>query len=162
MLSFILTLLALVLSIGAVQNPQVSPEEIIAQIEEKITPVFGEQHPGNLPDAVPPVSTPSASLESSHEEPNTQKDLTYNLEAERFIGEVPQVAIENARPLVPCEDFPELCAEAPSPTPTPTPTPTPPPLPDPEPIPDPINPLPCLPEPGVRPPLHPLIECLGI
>ena len=159
MLSFILTLLALVLSIGAVQNPQKSPEEIIAQIQEKITPAFGEKLPGNLPDAVPPVSTPSASLESSHEEPNTQKVLAYNTEGERVIGEVPQVAVENAKPLVPCEDFPELCAEAPSPTPTPTPTPTPPPLPEPEPIPDPIHPLPCPVAPGVKPP-HSLIGCL--
>ena len=78
MLSFILSILALVLSIGAVQNPQKSAEEIIAQIEEKVAPALEEQHPGNLPDSVPPSTLPSEASEQSDEEPDTQKVLTYN------------------------------------------------------------------------------------
>ena len=159
MLTFILSILALVLSIGVVQNPQKSPEDIIGQIEEKISSLPAQITPENLPEITPPESTPSASLEQSHGQGNTDKVLTYNSESQRVIGEVPQVAVDHANPLVSCVDYPELCESSISATPTPTPTPTPVPLPDPEPIPDPIHPLPCPVAPGVKPPRS-LIGCL--
>ena len=126
MLEFLGLLLALVLALAPnAQSPNVAPEDIIARIEEKINHVEAPQDKA-----------------SEHVGLEITKVLTYNTESEKVVGEVPQVAGDNAPPLVPCT--PELCP-LPTPTPTPTPTSTPPvivPIPDPEPIPDPF-PGPC-------------------
>jgi len=148
MLEFLGLLLALVLALSPNGEAYVAPEDIIARIEAKIGQVEASQgkaleHAGQGLAALG-ESEESSSL--SAETPDTEKSLTYNSESERQIGEVPQVAVDNAPPLEPCTE--ELC---PSPTPTPINPPSfigpPVPLPDPEPIPGPIppNPDPCLP-----------------
>jgi len=145
MLEFLGLLLALVFALSpSAQAPNVTPEEIIAKIEDNMG--YLETSNGKaLENVGRGIITDVVSEEISsegQENTNPEKIPTFNTESEKEIGEIPLVAVENAPSLVPV---------VPTATPTPTPSPTPPiqigPLPGPEPIPDPL-PGPCQPLPG--------------
>jgi len=170
MLALLLSIFALVLNFGAINNPHKTPSDIAAQIQSHLPAAIGHAvAPESVPDNFPPAVGPNATSEESSESPDTARIPTYNNESGYTVGEVPQVAVNNAPPLEPCVE--ETCEAEPGkpeitppPIPTPTPTSTPPvDVPGPEAIPDPITPpsTPCGPvNSGVKPPLHPLIACL--
>lgn len=163
MLAYLISLLALALALTSNgQSTSTTSEGIIARFEDKIAGVEAPENQA-LEHIGQGLTNEELADEASSQEletPNTDKVPAYNTQSEREVGGVPQVAVDNADPLVPCTE--ELC---PSPTPTPAdppsfvPPPVPVPLPDPEPIPDPISPtLPCD-NIGGKPP-YSLIGCL--
>ncbi len=123
MLEFLLSLLLSIFSVQAVSAPNGLSEKIVDKLEENlpeitlsITPSANPQQ--NNSDQIEENVTGTSDVEETPEEnnnktPDTNKVYAYNTKSEKPIGEVAQVAVNHAGPLIPI-----------SPTLTPTPTPT--------------------------------------
>lgn len=184
MLAYLIALLALVFSLHPAHLPNVASGDIISKIEDKIAEVAAPESKAleHIGQGIPEEDAQEENAETSSQEeseaetaetpelPDTTKILTYNTESEHEVGEVPQVAVDNAPPLEPSGPCSELIggcefpADEPTITPTPpTVTPTPPVDIDPEPIEWTVPPQPqddCFEPPAdTKPPVHPLVAC---
>ena len=129
MFSLIIGLILLALSFGYESN-SLTPNLLVPEIAENISL---ENIISLTPTPLKLFANNSSNTESASEEnenfDNTQNIIpAYNTKSEKYIGEVPSVAVENSPSLVPCSDNPELCDSEvynlPTLTPSPTPNPT--------------------------------------